>query len=102
MGGISVLMFMGESPVWGVVFGFVGLIALIVTIKGMPRRERPYERFELIAIWLGFPLVFVTFVVLVAVGFLPGAFTPWLALYAVVAAVLFVMMVVESRRRGTA
>jgi uncharacterized membrane protein len=91
-------MFLGDSPVLGIVFAFIGLVLLMVAVTGMPSRTRPYRRIELLALWIGFPLVGVTFIVLVAVGFLPRAYLPWVALYLGVAALIFITMIIEARK----
>lgn len=98
LGGISILMFLGASPVLGVVSAFVGLVLLIVAVTGMPERKRPYSRVELLALWTGFPMVAVTIIVLVAVGFLPGAYGPWVTIYLAVAALIFIVMIIEARK----
>jgi len=98
LGGISILMFLGESPVLGIVVAFVGLVMLIVAVTGMPERKRPYSRIELLALWTGFPMIAVTFIVLVAVGFLPGTYGPWVTIYLAVAALIFIMMIIEARK----
>ncbi len=98
LGGISILMFLGASPVLGVVSAFVGLVMLMVAITGLPERKRPYSRIELFALWTGFPMVAVTFIVLVTVGFLPGTYGPWVIIYLAVAALIFIMMIIEARK----
>lgn len=97
LGGISILMFLGESLVLGVVFAFFGLVMLMAAVTGMLERKRPYSRIELLALWTGFPMVVVTFIVLVAVGFLPGTYAPWVTIFLAVAVLIFIMMVIEAR-----
>jgi len=98
LGGFSILMFLGSSPILGVVFAFVGLAILLIAITGKPERRRPYIRLELIALWIGFPILIATFAVLLAVGFLPAASAAWVALYLLVVTFLFILLIVESTK----
>lgn len=43
-------------------------------------------------------MVAVTFIVLVTVGFLPGTYGPWVIIYLAVAALIFIMMIIEARK----
>ena len=101
LGGISILLFAGDSAFLGTVFGLITLGMLGSALSGFPKRERPYRRIELVSLWIVIPLLLLTLIVLASVGFLPGRYTPWLATYGFVILVILFSMIrevgIESR-----
>ena len=98
MAGAGALLVISEEVFVGVILFVLGLIMAAALISGKMTRKRPHQRTELLLFWTGIPVLLTTLLVLIAVGFLPKSFTPWIGLYLLAAVVIYVTMIFEARK----